>query len=148
MFTGKRTNSMDSKGRVAIPAKMRDVLRTNYGPTLMVTRGLLGSCLWVFPLEEWGALKDRIAESGVSGARLIRLKRLLYASAEACEMDKSGRILIPDNLAIQANLEKEVMFVGMDGHIEVWKPEAWAAEEEQLSEGESALLEIVEDIVF
>jgi MraZ protein len=148
MFTGKRTNSKDSKGRVAIPAKMRDVLRANYGPTLMVTRGLLGSCLWLFPLEEWAALKDRISDSGVSGARLIRLKRLLYASAEACEMDKAGRILIPDNLAAQAELEKELIFVGMDGHIEVWNPKLWMAEEAQLSDSEAALLEMVEDIVF
>jgi MraZ protein len=148
MFTGKRTNSMDSKGRVAIPAKMRDVMRANYGPTLMVTRGLLGRCLWLFPLEEWTALKDRIADSGVGGTKLIKLKRLLYASAEACEMDKSGRILLPDSLAHIAGLEKEVMFVGMDAHIEVWRPDLWAAEEETLSDGEAALLGILEDIVF
>ncbi len=139
---------MDDKGRVAVPAKHRDVLRASYGPQLIVTRGLVGKCLWIYPLEEWRLFKTRLSASGLGGSKLVRLQRLMFASAEACEMDRSGRIMLPDSLVSKAELEKEIMFVGMDSHIEVWRPDLWQAEEVELGDSQEALLDLLDDVVF
>jgi len=137
---------MDNKGRVAIPAIFRTLIRSNYGGQLIATHGLEGQCLWLFPLEEWVAFEKRIRGSGIGGRALIRLERVLIGSAEACDPDKAGRILLPDHLTTEAGLEKEVMFVGLNKRIVVWRPDLWLAEQERLRAEET--LEGLDDVVF
>ena len=148
MFTGRRTNNMDTKGRVAIPAKHRDVLRERYGSKLMLTVGIEGQCLWLYPMEEWLEFRQRLKDTGLGGRRLIRLQRQMFASAEALDVDKAGRVLLPENLCRDAGMEKEVMFVGMDSRIELWSPSAWDAEQTSLIENQDELLEVLDDVQF
>lgn len=119
MFMGEYNHTIDSKGRIIVPAKFRETL----GDEFVVTLGLDG-CLFVYPNEEW---KNFIIElKGLPGNKEARqLQRYFMAGAANCEVDKQGRILIPAKLREQAGLEKEIIFVGVLSKIEIWSKERW-----------------------
>jgi MraZ protein len=119
MFMGEYNHSIDSKGRIIIPSKFRETL----GDEFVVTLGLDG-CLFVYPNDEWmnfvGQLKN------LPGSKEARqLQRYFMAGAASCEVDKQGRILIPNKLREQAGLEKDIVFVGVLSKIEIWSKEKW-----------------------
>jgi MraZ protein len=146
MFTGEFTHSLDLKGRVSVPAEIREVLRIQYDERLVITKSLEGTCLWAFPYGEWDRLAERIAEKGVGGRQLIRLRRRFFAPARTCPLDKAGRILVPEPLREHAVLDKEITFASMGGYIELWSPSLWQAEVESLDEGADALLEAMVEL--
>lgn len=118
LLIGEFLHSLDVKGRVNFPAKLRESL----GDRFIITKGLDG-CLFVYPLEEWRALEERIRELPVSKAR--GLQRFFFAGAADVEPDKQGRVVIPANLREYAELEKEVMIVGASVRAEIWNKEQW-----------------------
>lgn len=119
MFMGEYNHSIDAKGRVIVPAKFREEL----GEEFVVTLGLDG-CLFVYPDEEWQSFVGKLKElPGNKEAR--QLQRYFMAGAATCEVDKQGRILLPAKLREQAALEKEIVFVGVVGKIEIWSKERW-----------------------
>ncbi len=129
MFTGEYTHSLDAKGRVSVPSDMRDELRVSYAEEqLMVTKSLLGQCLWAFPMKGWDELAERISSASGGGAQLIQLRRVLFPPARKCPLDKAGRILLPEELRRHANIGDTVFFGGNGKYIELWNPEAWNAE--------------------
>ena len=146
MFTGEYTHTMDGKGRVSVPAELRDVLKAHYDERLIVTKSLEGGCLWAFPSKEWQRLADRIAEKGVGGRDLIRLRRRFFAPARTCTLDRAGRILLPEPLREHAQLEKDITFAAMGGYIEIWQPELWMSEVNALDESEDALLDAMAEL--
>ena len=117
MFMGEYNHTIDAKGRIIIPSKFRDDL----GDHFVVTLGLDG-CLYLYPDEEW---KNFVAGlKNLPGNREARqLQRYFMAGAADCEVDKQGRILIPNKLREHANLEKDVVFVGVLSKIEIWSKE-------------------------
>ncbi len=121
MFMGEYNHSIDQKGRIIVPAKFREEL----GEEFVMTLGLDG-CLFVYPNSEWETFVEQLKK--LPGNREVRqLQRYFLAGATNCELDKQGRILIPVKLREHAKLEKEVVFVGVLGKIEVWSKERWDA---------------------
>ena len=148
MFMGEYKHSVDKKGRTSVPADMREVLRTLYDERFVVTRGLLGKCLWAFPYGEWKILADRIADTGVGGRDLIKLKRKIFPPARTCPVDKAGRILLPEPLRLYAGIEAECTFASAGRYVEIWQPELWAGEAADLQDDEStdAILDTMADL--
>ncbi|MEA3374889.1 MAG: division/cell wall cluster transcriptional repressor MraZ [Chloroflexota bacterium] len=130
MFLGEFVHVLDSKGRLTIPAKFRAELDTG----LVVTRGI-DRCLAVFPKPEWEQLAEQVSELPLTNRQARAFQRLLFANASAVAPDNQGRVLIPPRLREYAALDGEVVVAGLNTHIELWNPEAWNQEREQL-EGE------------
>ena len=119
MFMGEYNHTIDIKGRIIIPSKFREAL----GDEFVVTQGLDG-CLFVYPNEEWMNFVTQL--KNLPGSKEARqLQRYFMAGAATCEVDKQGRILIPNKLREQAGLEKDIVFVGVLSKIEIWSKDKW-----------------------
>ncbi len=119
MFMGEYNHTIDAKGRIIIPSKFREALGDNF----VVTLGLDG-CLFVYPNEEWMNFVAQL--KSLPGSKEARqMQRYFMAGAADCEVDKQGRILIPNKLREQAGLEKDIVFVGVLSKIEIWSKEKW-----------------------
>lgn len=119
MFMGEYNHTIDTKGRIIIPSKFREAL----GEQFVVTLGLDG-CLFVYPNEEWMNFVAQL--KSLPGSKEARqMQRYFMAGAADCEVDKQGRILIPNKLREHAGLEKDIVFVGVLSKIEIWSKEKW-----------------------
>ena len=136
-MTGQYAHNIDAKGRLFIPAKLREEL----GQTFHVTIGL-DHCLSIYSNESWDAFMDKLRDLPYSKAKALRV---LSANAVDCEPDAQGRILIPAKLRQYADLQKEVVVIGSFDRAEIWSAERWAAiEDEAFSTGalEQAMAEM------
>ena len=124
-MTGEYSCTLDAKGRITFPVKLREEL----GDTFMVTKGLDG-CLFVYPMEEWSVLENKIKDLPISKSR--NLQRFFFAGASDVTPDKQGRVLIPANLRTYAGLEKDVVVIGTSVRAEIWDREMWEALQSQL----------------
>ncbi len=129
MLLGEYEHSVDTKGRVAVPAKFRPQLETG----LVVTRGF-EHCLFVYPMDEWQALSQRVSALSVGQAEARQLRRLLFASAFDTELDNQGRILVPAPLRDYAGIGDAAVIAGMNTYFEIWSKDAWANEQAGLAE--------------
>ena len=120
MFMGEYNHSIDAKGRLIIPSKFRDTL----GDEFVVTKGLEG-CLFVFEKYDFETFMDKLNEKSELGAKFRKIKRFFISGAQEMEPDKQGRMLVPPVLREYAGLEKEVVFAGVGGHIEIWDKAKW-----------------------
>lgn len=144
MFIGEYSHSIDAKGRLIVPAKLREQL----GEEFVVTKGLDGRCLSVYPMEEWKNLEQKIRSLPLSNADGRTLARYLMAGAVSCELDKQGRILLPAVLREFAQLEKDVVLAGVLDRVEIWNKEKWASQWSDEKTGEEdigAVLERLEE---
>ncbi len=138
MFIGEFQHNLDLKGRVAIPAKFRPKLSGG----AIITRGL-DRCLFVFADKEWEALAQKLIALPLAQANSRAFVRLMLAGAADVEIDKQGRILIPDYLRKYAGLKKESIIAGLYNRIEIWDGAAW---NEYKTKTESASDEIAEKL--
>ncbi len=123
MFYGEYRHTIDKKGRVFIPAKLRDEL----GSSFILCRGIDGNrCLCVYSEEEWKNLDGKIRSFPT--VKSARLQRFLYSGSARTECDAQGRVLIPQNLREYAELGDEVYILGMSARLEIWNKERWEAE--------------------
>lgn len=122
MFLGRFSHNLDSKGRLAIPAKFRGSLAVG----LVVTRGI-DRCLTVYPLVAWQRLTERIEALSVSDPDARMFRRMVFAEAADEEPDAQGRIVLPPELRRYAGIEREAIVVGVNSYIEVWEPARWEA---------------------
>ncbi len=122
MLIGEYKHTIDTKKRVAIPARMRKEI----GGRAIVTRGL-NACLFVYPEERWGKLTEKLGALPMGKGDARSFLRLLYAGASETELDQLGRILIPDYLKEYAGLRQQVVIIGVYDRIEIWDPERWEA---------------------
>jgi len=120
MFIGEYTISMDNKGRLAIPAKFRSLLNS----TAVVTRGLDQS-LFLYPKKEWEEIAAKLAALPITSANSRAFSRLMLAGAFDADMDKQGRMMVPDYLRKFAKLGKRVVGAGLYNRIEIWDEQAW-----------------------
>lgn len=120
MFTGEYQHTLDGKGRVIIPSRLRDGL----GDRFVVTRGL-DQCLFVYPSSEWVRLEQKLKQLPFTKRDSRAFSRLFFSGAMEVETDRQGRVLIPQNLREYAGIEKDVMFIGVSNRVEVWSEEAW-----------------------
>ena len=120
MLIGEYAHSLDAKGRVNFPSRLRDDL----GDRFILAKGLDG-CLFVYSMDEWARLEEKIKSLPMSKART--LQRFLFSGAADVELDKQGRLVIPNNLREYAELTKDVMIIGASTRAEIWDKEKWQA---------------------
>ncbi len=142
MFRGRSTHNLDSKGRLSIPARFRDVLKTKYDNRLIVTN--LPGCLAAYPVEEWKSIEEQFTRFRFGPPKVLAFKRYLLGAAVDSNLDGQGRILIPAHLRQGAGIEKEVVLVGQLTHFEIWSSELL---EKQLAETRDNFDEISNDII-
>jgi MraZ protein len=111
---------VDTKGRLIVPAKFREIL----GEEFIVTKGLDG-CLFVFPQPEWQAFEEKLRTLPLTQKGARAFTRFFVAGATVCELDKQGRILLPATLREFAGLDKDVVLAGMLNRIEIWSKTKW-----------------------
>jgi len=121
MFMGEYNHTIDTKGRLIIPSKFREQL----GDEFIVTKGLDG-CLFVFPRNEWQIFEEKLRTLPLTQKNARKFTRFFVAGATTCEVDKQGRILLPQTLREFAGLEKDVVLAGNLNRIEIWSKESWA----------------------
>ncbi|MFI3172814.1 MAG: division/cell wall cluster transcriptional repressor MraZ [Eubacteriales bacterium] len=117
MFRGEYSHSIDPKGRLIIPAKFREGLGENF----VVTKEI-GGCLSVYPEEGWKAFETKLSELPRSKANIVRF---FSGSAVDTGLDKQGRVLLSAALKTYAELEKEVVLVGVLDRVEIWDKDKW-----------------------
>ena len=128
-FTGEYRHQIDDKGRLAVPSRMRVLLE---GPVIVAR--WLDSCLAIVPRSEWEAIEVRIGAQSLTDPAARTLERRLYGGAIETELDRQGRLLLPQNLRDFADLRDEVVVVGSRSHAEIWAPDRWDAERARLED--------------
>ena len=121
--TGTYEHSIDAKGRLFIPAKLREEL----GVTFYLAMGV-DECLAIYPQETWNRFTEKFASLPMSQSAAMRP---LFANASKCELDSQGRIVIPQKLRKYAGLEKDAVIIGVNDRAEIWSAETWNAREEE-----------------
>ena len=139
MFMGEFQHNIDEKGRMIIPAKFRDTL----GSTFIITRGL-ENCLFVFPNEDWSALEQKLKALSLMKSDARAFTRFFFSGATECELDKQGRVNIPNSLCEHAKLAKDCVVIGVSNRIEIWDKEIWQAYSRK---SEASFNEIAENLV-
>ncbi|MBF0107487.1 MAG: division/cell wall cluster transcriptional repressor MraZ [Deltaproteobacteria bacterium] len=124
MFRGRFEHSIDTKGRVSIPSKFRELLSSNYDERLIITN--FDNCLWAYPFKEWQIIEERVASLPQLKAEVKALQRVFVSAATECPIDKQGRILLPPTLREYAGITKDLVFVGITKRIEIWSLERWS----------------------
>ena len=133
MLIGEYEHTLDAKGRLIMPSKLRE----DIGEKFIITKGLDG-CLFAFSIEEWKKFEEKLRTLPISNKDARNFSRFFFAGEIDCEIDKQGRFLISSNLREFAGLEKEVIIVGMDSRLEIWSKEKWIKFDEDISADEIA----------
>lgn len=120
MLIGRYQHSLDVKNRVSIPAKFREEL----GDSFIATRGL-DRCIFIYSLAEWEKFDAKLKTLNMTNKDAREFSRMFYANACECEVDKQGRIVIPNNLRSIAKIEKDVMITGVSDRVEIWSLTEW-----------------------
>ena len=120
MLIGEFIHNIDTKKRLAVPAKFRREL----GEKAVLTRGL-DNCLFLFPLKEWQVFAEKLSKLPVGQQNSRSFVRIMLAGATDVELDGLGRILIPDYLKNYAGLKKKVVIAGLFTRCEIWDEENW-----------------------
>lgn len=138
-MTGQYQHSIDSKGRLFIPAKLREEL----GETFYVTMGV-DRCLSVYSEDSWNRFTEKFESMPYTKSRTMRP---LFANAAKCEPDAQGRILLPAKLRAYAGLKKDVTVIGVSNRAEIWDAAAWNEEESKELSPEN-LAAVMEELGF
>lgn len=125
MFQGSHAITMDAKGRIAIPAKFRELLAAQCQGRIVVTAHTQDRCLLVYTETQWQEILPKIESLPTFSKPALRAQRLLIGYATALELDKNGRVLLPPTLRNYGGLEKSLMLVGLGKKFELWSEQAW-----------------------
>lgn len=136
---GEYQHNIDDKGRLIIPAKLRDCL----GSTFILTRGL-DQCLFVYPMNEWKTLEQQLQAMPVMKSEARAFTRFFFSGATACEWDKQGRIHMAAHLRQYAQLEKECVIIGVQNRVEIWSKPSWV---KYVLQAESSFSTLAETLV-
>ncbi len=139
MFIGEFQYTLDSKGRVFIPSRLRDGL----GERFILTRGI-EPCIAVYPLSEWNRTEEKLINNPMTKKDLRALNRIMFSGAMEVELDKQGRALIPQYLREHAKIDKNVMIIGVGDRVEIWNEDSWKSYYENVSDNLSDMLENLE----
>ena len=133
---GEYRHTIDDKGRLTLPSRIREGL----GPAFVATKGL-DNCLFLYPAAEWEGLEAKLRALPQTQKDARAFVRLFFAGASECRPDAQGRVLLPAPLRAYAGLEREGVVVGVGTRVEVWQPEAWAR---YVGEADASLGDIAE----
>ncbi|KZN15495.1 division/cell wall cluster transcriptional repressor MraZ [Marinomonas sp. TW1] len=130
MFRGIHQVSVDAKGRMSLPARLRDELSQYDDEGVVVTIDPVSRCLLLYPLSEWEVIQQKLDKLPTFQPQARRLQRLLVGHATDLEVDKAGRILLPAPLREFARLDKKLTILGQGKKLEIWSQEEWEAQRE------------------
>jgi len=130
MFRGSSFHTIDNKGRLIIPARFREFITSKDGDGVMISR--MDNCLVAYPFKEWRNLENRILSLAETSENMRRFRRVFIGGAFECSCDKQDRILIPQSLRQYADLDKEIVLVGVLEHFEIWARQKWEQENTEL----------------
>lgn len=151
MARGTNKLNLDAKGRMAIPTKHRDALLRACNGQMVVTISPQDKCLWLYTLSDWEAVERKLVGLPTLNATTRKLKRMLIGHADDCDMDGSGRILLPGPLREYAMLQKQIVLIGQGDKFEIWDEALWLAHRESELEvdiDESQLPPELESLAF
>ncbi|NRR74987.1 division/cell wall cluster transcriptional repressor MraZ [Tetragenococcus halophilus] len=140
MLMGEFEHSIDTKGRLIVPSKLREQL----GEKFVVTRGLDG-CLFGYPQTEWEKLEEKLDQMPLAKKDARSFVRFFYSAATECEIDKQSRINIPNTLRKHASLEKNCVIIGVSTRIEIWDKKRWDDFSEETEENFDDIAETMID---
>jgi transcriptional regulator MraZ len=126
MFRGRYEHTIDAKGRTSLPARYRDALVSMNERRIILTSSL-DPCLAAYTTPEWTAFEERLAKLPQFDRAVQKLKRIYVSGAVECDVDDSGRILVPPTLRAYAKLEKDVLWAGNGKYAELWDANLWRA---------------------
>jgi MraZ protein len=132
MFLGRYDHTIDEKGRLTIPARYRDLLVNG----AYVTQGFDHNLI-VLPAPSFEQMYGHVNELSMTDPTARQLKRLIFSSAERCEFDRAGRILLPQFLRDSVGLASSAILVGVGDYFEIWSPQDWAQQNELLQDTET-----------
>jgi MraZ protein len=141
MFIGEYSLSMDNKGRMAVPAKFRGSLGTG----AVLTRGLDKS-LFLYPRDQWDKIAGKLAALPISQANSRAFARLMLAGAWDVEIDKQGRMMVPEYLRKFAGISKKVVVAGLYDRLEIWNEESWQAYKADTERESSSIAEALGEL--
>ena len=141
MFIGEYSHNLDDKGRLAIPAKFRRELAKG----AVVTRGL-DSCLFLYTKKEWEKLAEKLAALPISQSNSRAFARLMLAGAMDVEVDKQGRVVLPEYLRIFAGLKKNTVIAGLYSRIEIWDETKWDTYKQQTENNSNEIAEKMSEL--
>ncbi|MCR3923294.1 MAG: division/cell wall cluster transcriptional repressor MraZ [Firmicutes bacterium] len=141
MFMGEYQHAVDGKGRLIMPAKFREEL----GNRFVLTRGL-DNCLFVYPLQEWTVLEQKLKTLPFTRSDARAFTRFFFSGAAECELDKQGRVLIPNNLRDHAKLQRDVVVIGVSSRVEIWSQDVWHQYSEETGVSFEDIAEKIMDI--
>lgn len=130
MFRGSSFHTIDAKGRIIVPARFREVLKADQSESLMLTR--MDSALVAYTMGEWLKIEKRILSLAEKSASMRRFRRVFIGGAFECTLDKQDRTLIPPALRQYAQLERDIVMVGVLDHFEIWSKALWDQENQSL----------------
>lgn len=136
-FSGTYLHTIDERGRVALPAKLREKL----GDAIAITNGR-GKCLVVYPEKVWNAMAEKVISAPDLNAGEDNMRLFLFGDAWEGEIDKQGRVPIPDYLRDAATLGADVAVVGAGDHVQIWDKEAWIAKRAELHKSPPTLASV------
>ncbi len=143
MFIGEYQHTLDEKGRLAIPAKFRALLKSGG----VVTKGL-DNCLFLYTKKEWATIATRLATLPFNKANDRALARHFLAGAMDLDFDTQGRINLPEYLRQFANLKKKVIVAGLYNRLEIWNETAWQAYKQKMEKESNTIAEALEGVVL
>lgn len=145
MFRGRYEHTIDAKGRLSIPSKFREVLVANYDDERLIVTNF-DQCLWAYPVREWKAVEDKVSALPQFKPEVKALQRFFISAASECPVDPNGRIIIPTTLRKYADLNQDVVLVGMTKRFEIWSKEKWQKVFEQAERDLSSIGEKLADL--
>lgn len=141
-FTGEYRHSIDAKGRLIVPARLRPALGSD---DVVLTRWL-ENCIALWSASGWEEIETRLRAQGSSTPAARGFVRNVAASAYSDQIDKQGRITVPQHLREIAGIDRDVVVTGALSHGEIWSPERWEQQQQQMEEGR--LEELAQELNF
>jgi len=141
MFIGEYTHNLDEKGRLAVPKKFRSDLAKG----AVVTRGL-DNCLFLYTKKEWEKLAEKLAALPFAQANTRAFARLMLAGAMDVQVDKQGRVMLPDYLRTYAGLKKNVIIAGLYSRLELWDKTKWNSYKNKTEKESNKIAEQMSDL--
>ncbi len=141
MFIGEYAHTIDNKGRLSIPVKFRNTLNDG----AVITRGL-DNCLFLYSKEEWDKLASRLSKLPISQANTRAFARLMLAGAMDVDLDRQGRVILPDYLRKYATLQKKVVIAGLFNRLEIWDSATWNSYKEKTEKATDQITKHMADL--
>lgn len=139
-FHGEYLHRIDPQGRIALPSRFREVFKGG----IFLAKGL-DPCVWAFSVQSWEAWSGTIAAMSPNRRHARVLRRMTFGSAFDLELDRQGRVLLPQPLRQYANLREEVVLVGGGNYLELWDRQRWEAELLYVEEAASCMADTAEE---